>query len=133
MSRNCSSARASGSAPWTVTGMSASRPAPARRVGAPGSALRVARWACRRAASIVAVGEHAADDALAGTADQDGWVWSLRRLGPGPDGSEVDVAAVELRLLLGPDRAHRLHALVHDRPAGRSVDVVVGDLLGDPA
>src|SRR6478672_3868658 len=83
--------------------------------------------------SFVAVGEHAADDAFAGAADEDGWVWLLRRLGPGPDGVEVDVAAVVLGLVVGPDLAHRLHALVHDRPAGRWVDAVVGNLLWDPA
>jgi hypothetical protein len=43
------------------------------------------------------------------------------------------MVAVVLGFVLGPDRAHRLHALVHDRPARRWVDAVVGDLLGDPA
>src|SRR3954453_13841339 len=82
---------------------------------------------------FVAVSEHTADDAFAGAADEDRWVRSLRGLGPGPDGFEVDVAAVELGLVLGPDRADRLYALIHDRPACRRVDAVVGDLFGDPA
>jgi hypothetical protein len=35
---------------------------------------------------FVTVGEDAADDAFVGAADEDGWVWSLLGLGPGPDG-----------------------------------------------
>src|SRR4051794_16503749 len=82
---------------------------------------------------FVAVGEHAADDAFAGASDEDGRVWLLRGFGPGPDGVEVDVPAVELGLVLRPDLAHRLHALIHDGPARRWLDAVVCDLFGDPS
>ena len=46
---------------------------------------------------------------------------------------EVDVAAVVLGDLRGPDRLHREHALAEQRAACRGIGAVVGDLLGLPA
>src|SRR4029450_6940207 len=51
-----------------------------------------------------------------GAAHQDGRVWLLDGLRIGPHGVEVDVLAVELRLVLGPNRLHGADALSQDLP-----------------
>ena len=60
-------------------------------------------------------------------------VRALNRLGPLVDGVEVDELAVELRLVVGPDRLHRQDALAQQCPTGRGVSAMVAHLLGQPA
>ena len=67
------------------------------------------------------VREHAADD--------DRRVRFLHRLRPGHHRVEIDDIAVVFRLVLGPDRLHRLDLLAHLLHARREDRVVVLDLL----
>src|ERR1700730_13761516 len=82
---------------------------------------------------LVAVGEYAVDHALAVAADEDRRMRLLDRLRPGPDSVEVNVAAVVGRLLLCPDRLHRLHALSQQAESRRRIRAVVAHLLDVPA
>src|SRR4051812_13132899 len=82
---------------------------------------------------LVAVGDHAIQDALAVASHDDRRVRALRRLGPRPDAVEVDVAAVVGGLVLAPDRLHRLDALAHQPEAATRIRPVIQHLLAVPA
>jgi class 3 adenylate cyclase len=62
----------------------------------------------------VAEPKHAIEHGRAGAANEDWWVWPLRRLGPRPDPVEVDIFAVVAGLVMGPDLFHGLDPLSHD-------------------
>src|SRR5438094_3572434 len=80
----------------------------------------------------VAVVDHARQRARALAAQQDGRVRLLHRLRPRPEGLEAHEAALEGRLVLGPDALHGEHALAQHAPALLEVGAVVLHLLGVP-
>src|SRR5829696_296849 len=93
---------------------------------------RVIGWDSVREPAV-AVGEHALVDGRPIAADQDRWMWLLKRFGKRRDPIEVDVAASVARLLLGPHRFAGLDALAQDREALLRVRAVVAHLLQVPA
>src|SRR3954454_16968150 len=70
---------------------------------------------------------------MALTADVDRRVWPLNRLGPGEDRVEIDEAAVELSLVLGPELFERGQLLVQLVPASRRSGAVVAHFVAVPA
>src|SRR4029453_12069240 len=66
-------------------------------------------------------------------AEVDRGVRLLHRLRPGEDRIEVDLPAVELRLVVGPDLLERGELLVDTGSAGGRVGAVVAHLLPVPA
>jgi hypothetical protein len=60
-------------------------------------------------------------------------VWLLRGLGLELERPEIEEAAVELGLRLGPQRAQREHALAQPAAARREVDAHGAELLLEPA
>src|SRR5699024_12820463 len=66
-------------------------------------------------------------------ADQNRWVWVLHRLGPGVTRFDVDELAVELGLVLRPQRTHRSQLLVEQPPTGPRVRAMVTHLFTVPA
>ena len=82
---------------------------------------------------VVAVGQHAVEHALAVAADEDRRAGALDGLGPRPDALELHVAPRVARLVVAPDRLHRLDVLAHLPEAAARVDAVVAHLLHVPA
>src|SRR4029077_19972497 len=82
---------------------------------------------------LVAVREHAVDHAVAVAANAERRMRLLDRLRPRPDPVEVHVTAVVGRLLLCPDRLHRLDALFQQAESCRRIRAVVAHLLDVPA
>src|SRR4029453_4623493 len=77
--------------------------------------------------------KHAIEDSWAGAANENWWVWPLRRLGPRPDSVEVDVFAVVAGLVIGPDLLHGLDALPHDGHPDARVGAMIAHLGPVPA
>ena len=82
---------------------------------------------------VVAELDDAPQRAVGAAADQNRRMGLLDGLRPGPDRVEVDVLAVVLGLVLGPDRLHRLRPLAHEREPPPRVGAVVLHLLLVPA
>jgi hypothetical protein len=66
------------------------------------------------------------------SADEQRRVPSLHRLGPQTDRIEVDELAMELRLIIGPDRLHCRELLPHQIPPQVRLDTGVAHLLHQP-
>src|SRR5258706_2483688 len=81
----------------------------------------------------VAEGTYPVEHRRTVAADEHWWVWPLFRLGVGPDALERDVLTDVGRLVLGPDRLHRLDPLPQDRHPPAWVGTVVAHLLAVPA